>query len=148
MAVLNQSQLQQILRQAGWPADVIPLMSAIGMAESSGRTTAVNNRPGREYSVGLWQINLLAHREYTAAQMQDPLQNARAALAIYRREGVTAWGSYTNGRYRSYLMDAQTAAASPATSSVIPESLITPDNAKIYIALAIGALLALKILRD
>jgi hypothetical protein len=43
-------------------------------------------------------------------------------------------------------MDAQTAAA-PSTS-IIPDSLITPDNTKIYIALAIGALLTLKILRD
>jgi lysozyme-like protein len=79
MAVLNQSQLRQILRQAGRPQDLIQIMSAIGMAESSGRTTALNNRPGREYSVGIWQINLLAYREYTAAEMQDPLQNARAA---------------------------------------------------------------------
>ena len=135
MAVLNQSQLQQILRQAGWPQDLIPIMSAIGMAESSGRTNALNNRPGREYSVGIRQINLLAHREYTAAQMQDPLQNARAALAIYRREGLAAWGAYHDGRYTSYLMDAQIAAASPSVS-IIPDSLITPDNAKIYIALA------------
>ena len=146
MAVLNQTQLQQILSQAGWPQDLIPIMSAIGMAESSGRTTALNNRPGREYSVGIWQINLLAHREYTAAQMQDPLQNARAALAIYRREGLGAWGAYNDGRYRSYLMDAQTAAA-PSTS-IIPDSLITPDNATVYIVLAVGALLALKIFRD
>jgi hypothetical protein len=31
MAVLNQSQLQQILRQAGWQQDLIPIMLAIGM---------------------------------------------------------------------------------------------------------------------
>ena len=146
MAVLNQTQLQQVLRQAGWPQDLIPIMSAIGMAESSGRTTAVNNRPGREYSVGLWQINLLVHREYTAAQIQDPLQNARAALKIYRREGLGAWGAYNDGRYRQYLMDAQTAAA-PSTS-IIPDSLITSDNSNIYIVLAIGALLGFMILRD
>jgi hypothetical protein len=48
VAVLNNTQLQQILRQAGWPEDRVPLMAAIGMAESSGRTDALNNRPGRE----------------------------------------------------------------------------------------------------
>jgi hypothetical protein len=147
MAVLTQPQLQQVLRQAGWPEDLVPVMSAIGMAESSGRTTAINNRPGREYSVGLWQINLLAHREYTAAQMQDPLASARAALAIYRREGLRAWGSYTDGRYRRYLNPV--AAMAPATQPAVTlDDYITPDNAKIYLALAIGALLALKILRD
>ena len=146
MPVLTQSQLQQILRQAGWPEDLIPLMAAIGMAESSGRTDALNNRPGREYSVGLWQINLLAHREYTQPQMEDPVQNARAALAIYRREGLRAWGSYTDGRYRQYLNAAPTATAGEAIS--LTDRLITQDNAKIYLAVAIGALLALKILRE
>ena len=62
-------------------------------------------------------------------------------------EGLGAWGAYHDGRYRSYLMDAQTAAVTPSTS-IIPDSLITPDNAKIYITLAIGAFLALKILKD
>jgi hypothetical protein len=61
-------------------------------------------------------------------------------LKIYRNEGLRAWGAYNDGRYRHYLIDAQTAAASPSTSSIIPDSLITPENAKIYIALAIGAL--------
>jgi hypothetical protein len=64
------------------------------MAESSGRTTAFNNRPGREYSVGILQINLFAYREYTTAQMHDPLQNARATLKNYRDEGLRACGAY------------------------------------------------------
>ena len=148
MPVLTQSQLQQILRQAGWPEDLIPLMAAIGMAESSGRTNALNNRPGREYSVGLWQINLLAHREYTRPQMEDPVQNARAALAIYRREGLRAWGSYTDGRYRQYLTTAAAAAPPPANPIAFEDQFFTPENAKTLIAVAIGALLALKILRD
>ena len=147
MPVLTQSQLQQVLRQAGWPEDLIPLMAAIGMAESSGRTDALNNRPGREYSVGLWQINLLAHREYTQPQMEDPIQNARAALAIYRREGLRAWGSYTDGRYRQYLT-AVASAPSPTNPMAFEDQFFTPENAKTLIALAIGALLALKILRD
>src|SRR5690242_19203494 len=115
-------------------------MAAIGMAESSGRTNALNNRPGHEYSVGIWQVNLFAHPEYTAARMQDPLENARAALAIYRREGLQAWGSYTDGRYRQYL----TTPTPPATPTTSEDQLFTPDNAKTLIAVAIGALLALK----
>ena len=147
MAVLTQSQLQQILRQAGWPEDLIPLMAAIGMAESSGRTDALNNRPGREYSVGLWQINLLAHREYTRPQMEDPVQNARAALAIYRREGLRAWGSYTDGRYRQYLT--VPTRVDPAVSYADVGSLLSqfPADARTYLTLAIAALLVWKVLQ-
>jgi hypothetical protein len=145
MPVLTQTQLQQILRQAGWSEDLIPLMAAIGMAESSGQTNALNNRPGREYSVGLWQINLIAHREYTQSQMEDPVQNARAALAIYRREGLRAWGSYTDGRHRQYLNAAPTAPNGEVLS--LTDRLITQDNAKIYPAFTISALLALGLLK-
>ena len=151
MAIYTISQLQQILWQAGWPEDLIPIMSSIGMAESSGRSNALNNRPGREYSVGLWQINLLAHPQYSRPQMEDPLQNARAALAIYRSQGLRAWGSYTDGRYRQYLTPATSAAATVGNVTdlfKLPDSVLTPENAKVWIAVAIGALLALKILRD
>jgi hypothetical protein len=150
VAIYTIQQLQQILRQAGWSENLIPIMSAIGMAESSGRSNALNNRAGSEYSVGIWQINLLAHREYSRPQMEDALQNARAALAIYRREGLRAWGSYTDGRYRQYLSSANSAAATVGNVGdlfKLPDSMLTPDNAKVWIAVAVGALLALKILR-
>ena len=83
--------------------------------------------------------------------MEDPLQNARAALAIYRSQGLRAWGSYTDGRYRQYLTSATSAAATVGNVTdlfKLPDSVLTPENAKVWIAVAVGALLALKILRD
>jgi hypothetical protein len=53
-------------------------------------------------------------------------------------------GSCADRRYGSFLMNAENVAATP---SIIPDSLTTPENAKMHFALAIGALLALKILR-
>jgi hypothetical protein len=110
-------QLQDFLRRVGWPEDRITIMAAVGMSESGGDASAIN--PGRgaggrvtnEYSVGLWQINMKAHgtKYGNVAQLQDPLTNARAALAIYKIQGLRAWGSYTDGRYKSYLASSQAA---------------------------------------
>jgi hypothetical protein len=114
--ILSASQLQSVLRQAGWPESLIVTMTAIGLAESSGNTTALNARG--EHSVGLFQINMNAHgtRFGTQAQLYDPLTNARAALTLYnerqregKRNGLTHWGAFTDGRYRQYLSASQAA---------------------------------------
>jgi hypothetical protein len=123
-------------------------MAAIGMAESSGRPEAVNpgNPPGREYSVGLWQINMKAHgtRYGTEAQLKDPLTNARGALAIYRMQGLRAWGAYTDGRYRRYLAASQAAAGGGSAGGGLPATLPAPSNSGIYIAGAFLLLVALR----
>lgn len=48
------------------------LMRSIIMCESSFNQNAVNDNPGVEYSVGLAQINLLAHTDITKDQALDP----------------------------------------------------------------------------
>src|SRR5437660_2530011 len=76
------ADMQGFLRDAGWPENLIVTMGAIGQAESSGYSGALadyRDHHPPEYSVGCWQINLLAH-DYTEAQMSDPLANAQAAL--------------------------------------------------------------------
>jgi hypothetical protein len=77
--------------------------TAIAMAESGGNPRAVA-KTDREHSVGLWQINLRAHPQYTEAQMLDPKQNAAAAYKISR--GGTnwrPWSTYQSGAYQRYL---------------------------------------------
>lgn len=111
---MNVAELQGVLRAAGWPATHLAIMSAIGIAESSGNPRAVNpgNPPGKEFSVGLWQINMKAHgtKYGTEEQLKDPVTNAKAALDIFRRQGFRAWGAYTDGRYKTHLAAAQRAA--------------------------------------
>lgn len=48
------------------------LTSRIIYCESGNNRYALNDTPGREYSVGLVQINLLAHTNITKEQAQDP----------------------------------------------------------------------------
>jgi hypothetical protein len=100
----SQAEVKGLLAQAGWPANLIDTMSAIVMAESNGYSCAHNT--SGENSVGLGQVNLHAHGQYTQAQMCDPIQNLRACYQIYRgRNGGSfrPWGAYTDGRYRRYL---------------------------------------------
>lgn len=53
--------------------DVSPVLtSRIIYCESGNNRYAVNDTPGREFSVGLVQINLLAHTNITRQQAEDP----------------------------------------------------------------------------
>lgn len=78
------------------------LAAAIALAESGGVTGAIL-RSSIEYSVGLWQINTLAHPQYSVDDMKDPIKNARAAFAISK--GGTdwhQWPTFTHGKYKQF----------------------------------------------
>jgi hypothetical protein len=103
---MNYGQLQQLAQNAGFTGDDINTAAAVALAESSGNPGAVgdlNLTPGG--SVGLWQINLKAHPEYTAAQLMDPQTNANAAFAIYAAAGnsFSPWSTFKSAVYLSYL---------------------------------------------
>jgi hypothetical protein len=99
---LHQDAIEAIAHLAGFPNP--HLAAAFAMAESQGYPNALK-RSSREYSVGLWQINLLAHPQYTHEQMADPYQNAAAAFAISKHG--TDWEPWHNtlhsGEYRRFL---------------------------------------------
>jgi hypothetical protein len=108
------------LRQAGWPdepvqdddGDTNPLlviMTAISEKESSGYSCAHSENPGGEDSWGIWQVNRYAWPQYSQADLCDPVKNATAALAIYRRQGLSAWGPYVTGIYSDAMPQAWTA---------------------------------------
>jgi Tfp pilus assembly protein PilP len=99
---LHQDAIEAIAQSVGFPNP--HLASAFAMAESHGYPNALV-RSSREYSVGLWQINLLAHPQYTHEQMADPYQNAAAAFLISKRG--TDWEPWHttlhSGAYRRFL---------------------------------------------
>lgn len=118
MASFVYAELAGLWIEAGGPGIVSSVAAAIAEAESGGDSTKINNTayqdlagyhhavPGAqpEYSVGLWQINLLAHPSYTKAEMLDPLQNAKAAVAISDGgANFDPWSTYTSGAYRQYV---------------------------------------------
>jgi hypothetical protein len=93
--------LRDLAHRVGFPDP--HLAAAVAMAESGGDPHAFA-RTSREQSVGLWQINMLSHPQWTRAQLEDPETNARAALHILTAvKSWKPWGAYTDGRYRRYL---------------------------------------------
>lgn len=108
---LTRAALMDIATRAGFPDP--HFATAIALAESGGVPNAITDTRGAthlpphtqpEYSIGLFQINLLAHPEYTREQMSDPHENAAAAFKISK--GGTEWrwwGSFTDGRYKQFL---------------------------------------------
>ena len=147
MARLSAAQLQTLWLQAGGSNGSIRIgtgqtlslpvvMAAIALAESrEGDPAAINpgygagGRRTNEYSVGLWQINTLVHKNYSVDQLKDPLINAREAVRIFRLEGLRAWGAYTDGRYRQYLSTSIAAGGNgiSALPSIGPMSLNMSD---------------------
>lgn len=90
---LTQGQVKAIAAGVGMkdPAR----MAAIAMAESGGDTLIVNSIG----CVGLWQINqpvwVKSHPTWTRKWLQNPINNAIAAKAVYAVQGFGAWQAYT-----------------------------------------------------
>ncbi len=106
MSILNSSQIASLAFGVGLSSTQVQIATAIALAEHRGvvRTDAVNNNPPVEISVGVWQINTLAHKQYSASSMKDPVQNAKAMFVV-SGGGVdwSPWSTYTDGLYKKYL---------------------------------------------
>lgn len=79
-------------RAAGFKGTDLVNMIAIAGRESRYDPTAVNIGP-RDHSIGLWQINQLAHKgKYGSdSQLKNPLVNAKAAWALFKAAGLSPW---------------------------------------------------------
>jgi len=98
----TRARVIELARATGFPDP--NLAAAIAYAESGGVPNALADT-GREYSVGLWQINLKAWPRYGSREwLADPINNAKAAFEISKGGTDWApWSVYKTGRYRSYL---------------------------------------------
>lgn len=122
--VYTKSEIAKMLRQAGFPESEIPTMTAITMAESGGRSTALNpNRSTGDESYGLLQINMIdelgpeRRRQFglkSNEELYDPMTNFRVAKGIYDQQGLNAWGAYTNQSYKKFLPESSQAALDTA----------------------------------
>lgn len=132
MTALTATQLEELWIEAAGDANSAATAAAVAFAESGGDPTRINNtaypsRPNylppragnqREYSVGLWQINLIAHPQYNETDMLRPIANAQAAVAI-SKDGAdfNPWSTFTSGVYRKYLPATVAAATSLPTAA-------------------------------
>lgn len=109
MARLNANQLASLWVQAGGNPASAKTAAAIALAESGGRTDALNPR-APDYSVGPWQINYYGNLRGPRTQqfgtpqqlLSNPLANARAAVAISQGgKNFNPWSTYKSGAYRN-----------------------------------------------
>ena len=72
-------------------------MANIALAESGGNPNANNytDNNGKQTSWGLWQVSDGTHNAY-AGNMNDPLTNAKAAVAKYNGGGFMPWRGDAN----------------------------------------------------
>lgn len=154
---MNLAQIQSLLRQVGWPEDQIIKASAIAMYESNGNPAIVNdgsNTGTTEYSVGLFQINTLAHHGYTISQLKDPATNATIALQLWHNRPSYADWYLSNQKYNNDYQGIATQAArvyNNSTSGVDNTQILNTnsdvvsgdDNTGLYVLLGFVALLLL-----
>ena len=142
MPVLSHSQLEQLWVLAGGSQATADTAAAIAQAESGGNTNAILNTaypnlpgyhpPGSgaspEYSVGLWQINELAHPTYTTAALLGQVGNANAAVRIANGgASFSAWSTYKSGAYKNYLQSGGTPTPQPGTEGNYNATFSAPN---------------------
>lgn len=123
------AQLQQLLRQAGWPEELIVTAAAVFYYESAHGDPRAGKVDSVERSYGLAQINLGLPGTRLAAEravwgpperLYDPIYNLQVALQIYEQQGWRAWyNTYYGGRYRQFMPESQRAYASGSSVSPI-----------------------------
>lgn len=115
--ILTSSQILTLIQKVGFPAADQAIMVAIAFAESGGNTQALNTSNSNGSSDrGLFQINSI--HGYNATSLMDGEFNARAALDIYRTQGLEAWSAYNNGSYLKHLDAARAQQSQPGTAGV------------------------------
>jgi hypothetical protein len=139
----SESQIKELLRQAGFPESAIPTMVKIAQLESTNNTRAFNPE-GRDLSYGLFQINMKdddprnpnmgkERRKWfglkSNEELYDPLTNAKAAYKLWsskekqgKNKGFTHWSTYNeqiagNPNLRTINKGAQGMEASATTST-------------------------------
>jgi hypothetical protein len=100
---VKRPQLEALWIAAGGPRNMAHTMAAVAMAESGGNPQSVGVATSGGRARGLWQIMLPANNAYMHGSPEDPLANARAAVAIFHAQGIRAWEAYTNGSYRRFM---------------------------------------------
>ena len=94
--------LENLWVAAGGPASAAPQAAAVASAESSGNPVNPNYTDPNGGSFGLWQINGVHASSLVAAGLPnwatDPLQNAEAAVMVWKGAGNTFWTPTASGK--------------------------------------------------
>jgi hypothetical protein len=127
-STLDAYDIATLARSAGFTGQGLTNITAIALAESHGNPAAICNSCAgvKEYSVGLTQVNMDAHSNYSESYLLNPLNNLKAAYSISGGgKNFQPWTTYTKGTYKQFLQQAQLGAAGANYGSPL-----TPTQAK------------------
>ena len=133
---LSTAQITKMAQQAGFDDNNAAIMGAIGSAESSGVTTAHNDK-GRDDSYGIWQINMKGNlgperrKKYGLSSNEDlfdPAINLKIAKDLFDESGFKPWGAFTDGRYQEFLGTAQNSIIEGDDMGTYPRGVPQPQN--------------------
>lgn len=106
MATLTIPQIAQLALNAGvQQGQQLYICTSIAMAESSGRTDAVNHNADGTIDVGVWQINDV-HKLLWAGRQDDrtdPIQNAKYMFSISGGVSWGPWSTFKDGSYQNHM---------------------------------------------
>lgn len=103
-------QLETLWVAAGGDPRYSDTMAAIAQAESGGDPNAVNTNTNGTKDRGLWQINDV----WGARSTFDVIANARAAVYIQKKQGLSAWATYNAGKHTQFLTHKNETGMAPA----------------------------------
>ncbi|WP_146647557.1 transglycosylase SLT domain-containing protein [Labilithrix luteola] len=93
-----ESEVAELLRDAGFPEDVVPTMVCTAKWESSFFERAYNKNKNGSKDYGLFQINSVhlgdENCPTTIEGLYTASKNAQCAFNVYSNEGLTAWVGY------------------------------------------------------
>jgi hypothetical protein len=129
---LTDVQIAEVCEQAGFMGDSLEMAIAVCLAESGGRTDAVNvtgnTPPSRDR--GLFQINDFWHSEVSDDCAFDAQCNVEAAYKISESgTNWNPWSAYQAGTYVDYLDRAEEAAAMTPLAEAIRNAAWLQDRA-------------------
>ncbi len=94
---MTREQVAHTLERAGFPKEIVPVVTCLAQFESNFMPNAVNqHNVNNTKDHGLLQINdiWLKDCKFNEADLYNPLKNAKCALKIYKKQGLTAWVTY------------------------------------------------------
>ena len=90
-------QVAFTLEKAGFPREIVPVVTCLALYESGFKPTAINiNNNNNTKDHGLLQINDIWKEECNLndKDLTNPLKNSKCALKVYNKQGLTAWVTY------------------------------------------------------
>lgn len=100
---LSPRTVARMIENAGFPKEVVPVMTCLAEYESNFKPHAINKNTNNTHDYGLLQINSLWLKKegcnLSANDLLNPEKNVACAYKVYKTQGLTAWTTYNKFKH-------------------------------------------------